>query len=125
MPALSPASIKSLGQWFADQDTGISSEAMATIAMGAKKSKLARFDAPHDPADFGRCYRLVQAVPELREHFPRIGRMVPAFAEILKEWDSLCALYLQDLPSGRSDALYRRIKELRGDCKDHPVLMAA
>ncbi len=98
---------------------------MAAIAMGAKKTKSTRFDAPSDTSDFGRCYRLVKAVPELREHFPKIGKMVPPFKGILTNWDSLCELYLRDLPDGRSDALYRRIKELRGDSQNHPALKAA
>jgi len=102
--------IKALGEWFRSYDTGVSSETMAAIAMGAEAG---RFDAPHDPSDFGRCYRLVQKVPEIREAFDRIGELVPAFAGILREWDELCRIYDRDLKSGSSQELYDRIKTLR------------
>ncbi len=124
-PSLSNKTIKAIGQWIADKDTGISSETMVAIALGAKKTKSSRFNAPHDPSDFGRCYRLVKAVPEMKTQFDRIGKAVPTFKLILKNWDELCELYERDLPSGKSDDLYKRIKELRGDCQSHPVLRAA
>jgi hypothetical protein len=73
----------------------------------------ARLDAPHDPSDFGRCYRLVQIAPSIREDFDRIGKMVPQFAGILREWDALCAIYERDLSSGKSDELYKKIMQLR------------
>jgi hypothetical protein len=109
--ALSTKSQRAIGNWLIGGDTGISSETMAAIALGATKGN----DAPYDPSDFGRCYRLVKKVPEIREHFPRIAKKVKVFAGILREWDDLVRIYERDLPSGRSDELYRRIKELRGD----------
>lgn len=124
-PILSHKAIVAIAQWFADDDTGTSSQTIAVIAMGAKKVGKARMDAPHDPDDFGRCLRLVKRVPELREHFARIGKTVKAFAGILDNWDELVAIYERDRPTGRSQDLYRRIKELRGDCQDHPVLKTA
>jgi hypothetical protein len=125
MIAISDKSITAIGQWIADRDTGVSSETMLAIAMGAKKSKVSRFDAPHDPSDFGRCYRLVKAVPEIRTEFGRIGRIVPTFKLILENWDELCPIFERDQSVGTSPDLYRRIKELRGDCQNHPALKAA
>lgn len=106
--------IKAIGEWLRSHDTGVSSETMVAIALGAEKG---RFDAPYDPSDFGRCYRLVQKIPEIRDAFDRIGELVPAFAGILREWDDLCRIYERDLKSGGSQELYDRIKELRGDRK--------
>jgi len=104
--------------WLFSDDTGVSSKTMAAVALGIRPSTLRNYGAgaPHDPADFGRCYRLVLTVPEILNAFPAIGMRVPVFAGILKNWDELCALYERDAPSGRSDDLYWRIKELRGDC---------
>ena len=93
MTTLSNKAIKAIGQWIADQDTGVSSETMVAVSLGAKKSKTSRFDAPHDPSDFGRCYRLVKAVPEVKTQFAQIGKVVPTFKLILENWDDLCALY--------------------------------
>jgi hypothetical protein len=110
---MSSAAVRKIANWLLSNDTGLSSETMAAIALGATARH--GFNAPHDPADFGRCYRLVKAVPEVRLAFPRIAKKVKPFSGIIREWDALCALYERDLPTGRSDELYRRIKELRGD----------
>lgn len=113
--SLSTQAQRQLGNWFLNGDTGVSSETMAAIALGATKRGNGRMDAPHDPADFGRCYRLVKAVPEIRAHFPRIGRKCKTFTGILHHWDALVKIYERDKPTGESHELYRRIKELRGD----------
>ncbi len=111
-----PQDLHRLGTWLLSGDTGISSETMAGIALGGNpgvERLRSRCDAPHDPSAFGRCYRLVQAVPSIRDDFDRIGASVPAFAGILREWDNLCSIYVRDLPTGESTELYECIKTLR------------
>lgn len=113
---MNPKELPALGTWLISGDTGISSETMAGIALGATPTPgnwRSEGDAPHDPSDFGRCYRLVKAVPSIRDDFGAIGKAVPAFAGILREWDALCVIYERDLPTGQSDDLYERIRELR------------
>jgi hypothetical protein len=104
-------------EWLFGDDTGISSKSMAAVALGVTKTGRREFGAPHDPSDFGRCYRLVLAVPEIIDAFPAISKRVPVFTGILENWDELCALYERDLPTGRSNDLYNRIKELRGETR--------
>ncbi|SCU75589.1 conserved hypothetical protein [Cupriavidus necator] len=116
--ALSPDAMRRLGNWILHGDTGVSSETMAAIALGADVMKGTGWgpDAPRDPSDFGRCYHLVQAVPEIRATFPRIACLVPAFAGILANWDELAGIYEHALRrSGPERHLYERIKQLRGD----------
>jgi hypothetical protein len=113
--SLSTQAQSALGNWLIGGNTGTSSETMAAIALGATKTNAFRMDAPHDPSDFGRCYKLVQTVPEIRDHFPRIAKKVKPFAGILREWDALVQIYERDKPKGESTELYNRIKELRGD----------
>ncbi|WP_175994841.1 hypothetical protein [Burkholderia vietnamiensis] len=109
---LSEKALKQIGNWLLSGDTGLSSETMAAIALGAtKKAGI----APYDPSDFGRCYRLVKKVPEIRKAFPRIAKRVKTFSGIINDWDALCEIYERDLPTGRNEDLHRRIKELRGD----------
>lgn len=109
---MSPQDIKDLAEWLVSCDTGISSKTMAAIALGGEKG---RFNAPYDPSDFGRCYRLVQKVPAIRNAFDRIGELEPCFAGILLNWDELCSLYERDLHTGQCKELYMLIKALRGD----------
>src|SRR3546814_4100612 len=78
--------LPALGNWLAGDDVGTSSRTMVAIALGATEGD---FDAPHDPSDFGRCYRLVKAVPAIRESFLTISMRVPAFLRILHNWDEL------------------------------------
>jgi len=105
---------KEIAEWLVSGETGISSKTMAAIALGAEKG---RFDAPYDPSDFSRCYKLVNRVPAICDCFDIIGKRVPVFAGILREWDGLCRLYERDLPTGISRELYDRIKELRAEAK--------
>lgn len=102
--------------WLVSGDAGISSKTMAVLALGAADHvNFIRLDAPHDPSDFGRCYRLVKLIPQIREFFALISIKVPTFAGIICEWDSLCNLYERDFAKGKSQELYERIQSLRGD----------
>ena len=96
-----------IAHWLAGSDVGVSSKTMAIIAMGATAG---HFDAPYDGADFGRCYRLVNSIPEIKNYFDRIARAVPRFAGILRNWDTLVRIYERDAPTGRSDDLYEAIQ---------------
>jgi hypothetical protein len=67
---------------------------------------------PQDPADFGRCYRMVKAFG-WRDKLDRVSTIFPPFKPIVDAWDELCALYEEELPSGQAPKLYERMKELR------------
>jgi hypothetical protein len=58
-------------QWAAGDDTGVSSKAIMLRMVGG----MPRWDSwPRDPADLGRCLRLLARVPAWH---PRIGEMAP------------------------------------------------
>ncbi|MDP8648028.1 hypothetical protein [Serratia marcescens] len=101
--------LKAIAEWFVSRDTGISSETMAAIHLGAEKG---RFNPPLDPSDFGRCYRLLEKAPSIRASFSRIGQLCPAFKPLLDNWDELCDLFKQEASSGRAPRLYRRMQDL-------------
>lgn len=101
-----------IAQWFKAEGRGVSSMSMAYIATGAT---MGRFDAPYDPDDFGRCYELLKAVPEIRDDFPKIAQLVPQFSGILKHWDELCTIFERDGKAGKSEELYQRIQKLRSE----------
>lgn len=103
--------VKKLAGWFVSGDSGVSSDSMAAIALGADEGD---FDAPYDSSDFGRCYRLVKAIPEIRESFTRISELIPVFRGILTNWDELCELYESNIDT-REGGLSERIRALRGD----------
>lgn len=112
---LSPRSLARIGTWLTRCDTGISSKTIVAIAMGATRPNDADWDAPYDVSDFGRCVRLLHAVPELREHLPAVARRMRVWRGLVKHWDELERIYHRDFKTGESKELYRRIAELRGD----------
>ena len=63
-------------EWSLGNDTGASSKTMLKAAIRPVKGG----DIPHDPSDFGRCYRLMEAVPELRSRFDLMKLNCPRLA---------------------------------------------
>ncbi|QHM71648.1 hypothetical protein [Mixta intestinalis] len=107
-------SVAEIGQWLVRGDTGLSSETMAAIWLGAKSG---RFSFPRDPSDFGRCWRLVEKVPAIRKAFPRICAVYPPIAPYLENWDELSRLYVAatEHGTGKAPELYQRMIALRGN----------
>jgi hypothetical protein len=71
--------------WLVGGDTGLSSKFVwVHMAGGNPKERGWGVNYPLDPADLGRCLRLLQRVPEWQ---PRIHEM----AQYSPEWNALCA----------------------------------
>lgn len=105
-------------QWQTTGNVGVSSATMASIALGLDKPFYGRnFDAPHDPSDMLRCMKLLEAIPEIRDHFPAIAKRVPTFKGIIKQWDELVEVMNRECVGDRWRApdAYNLIKKLRGD----------
>ncbi len=98
--------------WLDNGDTGISSK---TIWGALMKSSFDYEDVPHDPADFGRCYRLLKVMPEWRARLPEVAALHPEWKPFVDAWDELTTLYEAELPNGTAPKLYQRMQELRGD----------
>lgn len=98
--------------WIVGPDTGVSSKTIWATMTGAAMDPW-RSGEPHDGDDFGRCHRLLRAFPEWRERMPEVAVRFPIWMAIVREWDALTALYLEDLPAGWSDRLFQRLLSLR------------
>lgn len=104
--------------WISGRDTGASSIAIWAHMMGAKSDG----SHPLDPADFGRCYRLLVYVPEWA---PRIGEMAvysTTWLLLSGAWFELTALFERETgcaglatynARGNAPELYARMLELR------------
>lgn len=99
----------SVEKWWNGPDTGASSKAICAKLAGWTHEQ--RASTPLDPSDFGRCHRLLKAIPGWRA---RIGEMadVPGWAGLVEAWDELEALYEEELPSGNAPKLYARMREI-------------
>ena len=68
---------------------------------------------PYDPDDFGRCLGLLEAVPELREHVPKMAEHGKVWAAYVEHWDELETLYKEESIGENAPKLYARMKELQ------------
>lgn len=101
---------KTPGEWLESWDTGLSS---MTIYNFMQRGQTIAPDMPHDPADFGRCYRLLQVAPEWRTRMADMGAAIPAWSKLCDAWSELEALYEEEHPLERAPKLYARLQELR------------
>lgn len=101
--------------WLAGYDTGLSSKTLWCFMTGSGYGRLAGrgLCAPGDPADFGRCYRLLLLAPEWRARMPEMAS-VRGWEKLAPAWEELTALFEEERTrkDGNAPKLYDRIKEL-------------
>ena len=101
--------------WIIGNDTGISSKVIWSVMMGADITKMDG-DVPHDPADFGRCYRLLKLFPEWRNRLDEVATILPKWKPMVREWETMEYLYEKDVSSGRCSDLYEFMQNLMDEC---------
>jgi hypothetical protein len=77
-----------LKRWLASDDTGASSCYMASVLGGFDRP----YAHPHDLGDFGRCSRLLVAVPEFRERLGEMRSKSPRWSRLVDAWESIESL---------------------------------
>lgn len=105
-PIVKASSGMGLTAWLASDDVGMSSKFMASVLTGEFQ---AEFAIPYDPSDFGRCVRMIQAVPELA---PRIGEMRkhgPMWTAVADKWER----WSEMLNEEQCKALYEEMRAYR------------
>lgn len=104
--------------WRLGPDTGISSVTIWSVMTG-RPFDVEYFDpdVPRDPADFGRCYRLLQAFPSWLPRLAEVAQRYPKWGPMVREWDAMTALYEREIkrPDGRAPELYELMKTLEGE----------
>jgi hypothetical protein len=110
--------------WIVGEDTGISSRTIWAVMMGVRPE---RANVPIDPADFGRCYRLLKVAPEWRERLGEVAEAYPIWGPMVAAWDELEVMYEAAVATGKnvspeSRRMYDRMRELRasGAGKEDP-----
>lgn len=96
--------------WLRSWDTGTSSETIWSVLTGYP---VRRTDIPYDPDDFGRCHRLLERFPEWRPRLGEVAKAFPRWRPFVERWDEMTAIYLRDLPTGKSAELYDLMRRLR------------
>ena len=97
-----------LDAWLRCDDKGRSSEYLASVLCGFSRE----FAYPHDPDDFGRCYRLLRAVPQAREKWDALKTLAEPWPTLAIHWEELEKFFEEEGPTGRAPRLYDRLQEL-------------
>jgi hypothetical protein len=100
---------ETLGKWLTGHDTGLSSKAIAYFMMGMRG---VYFNYPHDPSDFGRCYRLMVLIPEFRKRLWEMKGLNRQWTALINHWEELEALWIEESNQERAPKLYARMREL-------------
>ena len=95
--------------WIISGDTGASSKTIFAVMVG---SKTVRPDVPHDPSDFGRCYRLLALFPEWRSRLHEVAEKYPMWGPLIGAWDELSALYEYEAAMKTGRELFDRMQVL-------------
>ena len=101
-------------KWITSSDTGISSEAIWAVMMGVPSKDDYRHNYPSDPSDFGRCYRLLNLIPEWKSRLSEVADEYGGVWTIyIKNWDTMINLWEEEKPSGSCPKLYKFMKGLQ------------
>lgn len=79
-------------QWLASDDVGLSSKFLASVVFPEALGRGVENNYPHDADDFGRCYRLAQACPEVHDKIHLMKEHGPIWSRIAEHWGDLCQL---------------------------------
>lgn len=105
----SNAGKSAIDAWISGCDTGISSKTIFFVMTGKPFTGSFRPDVPHDPDDFGRCYRLLQKIPEWKTRMAEVSGKYPEWAGLVEHWDELTEMYERE----EWKQMYNRMQELR------------
>lgn len=75
-------------EWLGSGDTGMSSEALAFEFLG-NRNYTDSYSTPLDPADLGRCLRLIAKVPAVRACVDTLAQRHESWAKMAPAWDVL------------------------------------
>lgn len=117
-----------LAVWFAAGDTGISSETMALWLSARVGNDRWGRSTPSDPADLGRCLRLLEAIPEWKPRMVEMVECSPQWAHMMTYWDEIAASMADEVGIDWSkaqsapltyDLMHRRARALTSEGADH------
>lgn len=102
-----------LADWLREGERGVSSETMVEVFEGMFPGTLCKRPShPHDPADFHRCVKLLEAVPEYRARLHEMRLVSLVWNLLVEHWDALETLFREEEPTGRAPKLYDEMKRL-------------
>jgi hypothetical protein len=113
-PEMRPATPEA---WLDGPDTGRSSLTIYGVlhhepsARARVRSELGA--VPLDPADFGRCHRLLLLFPTWAARLHEVATRYPDWAPLVSAWRELASLYEEEYATGFAPRLMMRMQDLR------------
>jgi hypothetical protein len=108
-------------EWARGRDTGLSSLLIFEVLSGREVFELAQWGrsyiVPWDPSDFGRCYRLLKAVPRWRKRLEKVAQKHPRWRPLVDRWDELERLWEEESPTRTCPKLFALMLELTKEAK--------
>jgi hypothetical protein len=111
---------KSAMAWMAGDDCGASSESILMTALGqVPRHGVSR---PYDPADLGRCIRMMKLLPWVREiAFPKLSAY-RQWKPFIEHWDEIAAMMKNEVginwEKGKmANKTYERMKEIEKEIR--------
>jgi len=98
--------------WVVNGDMGASSLTLWTVIMGEPCDKSPSI--PYDSGDFGRCYRLLQLIPESQrmQIMAETAQAYPNWIPFAREWKKLTRLYETENTTTKKPKLYKLMEKL-------------
>lgn len=104
-------------RWISGNDTGMSSKAIwEHMMLGDVTRELRSVPHPHDPDDFGRCYRLLRIMPDWQSRIGEMAKYSSEWAALVAVWPRLALMYetISD-PQGRQSESGREMYAYMSD----------
>ena len=103
-----------INKWLATGRRGISSEAIVSHLTGINIVGDWGMRPPSDTSDLERCFKLIEAAPEIRTELSRMGEVCPVWKSLVENWDELLGMFSRPKTDSYDpwDAVYKRMKEL-------------
>ncbi len=101
--------------WVANGSHGMSSKTMWACFMGQTDF---RVNYPHDPDDFSRAYKLLEAVPEWKDqkYMNRLKPLCKQWENLVNNWDALTQMYEKNVSENWKNSKEIGMYELMKRC---------
>lgn len=102
-------------KWIVSCDTGASSKTIWSVMMGVERSDRSY---PHDPGDFGRCYRLLTLIPEWRARLAEMATVSNYWSALVENWEKIERQYLDELAGNSAPKTYKLMQSILRPIED-------
>ena len=106
-----------IANWPESRDVGVSSATIYYAFTGVNSYNDRKHGVPHDPDDFGRCYRLLKLRPDWLGALPTVAIKFPEWKPFVREWPKLTEMYEAALAGhpGSAEEMYEFMQKLRAE----------